>query len=283
VRNFILFIRRFFNFILFLILEIVCIVLIARTKTLQGNDITSSANRMTGLMYQKQNDVVYYFGLKRMNDSLLNENARLRAKIAIINSTDTIKDSSVRRIFRPSDSTHVVQYADYIYHTARVINNSVSAANNFITINRGSSTGIQRNMAVLSGTSVVGRVIHVSKNFASILSILSVEQKVSAKLKDGTYGYVTWDEKKPDVMLMRDVPQQIKVKAGDSIFTTSYSFFPSDVLIGTVLSIETIKKNSLQLLYLRPSTNFRNLQYVYVVEDKLGDERKQIEDSAKIK
>ena len=234
-------------------------------------------------MYQKQNDVVYYFGLKRMNDSLLNENARLRAKIAIINSTDTIKDSSVRRIFRPSDSTHVVQYADYIYHTARVINNSVSAANNFITINRGSSTGIQRNMAVLSGTSVVGRVIHVSKNFASILSILSVEQKVSAKLKDGTYGYVTWDEKKPDVMLMRDVPQQIKVKAGDSIFTTSYSFFPSDVLIGTVLSIETIKKNSLQLLYLRPSTNFRNLQYVYVVEDKLGDERKQIEDSAKIK
>ncbi len=283
MRNFILFIRRFFNFILFLILEIVCIVLIARTKTLQGNDITSSANRMTGLMYQKQNDVVYYFGLKRMNDSLLNENARLRAKIAIINSTDIIKDSSVRRIIRPSDSTHVVQYADYIYHTARVINNSVSAANNFITINRGSSTGIQRNMAVLSGTSVVGRVIHVSKNFASILSILSVEQKVSAKLKDGTYGYVTWDEKKPDVMLMRDVPQQIKVKAGDSIFTTSYSFFPSDVLIGTVLSIETIKKNSLQLLYLRPSTNFRNLQYVYVVEDKLGDERKQIEDSAKIK
>jgi len=258
-------------------------VLIAHTKTLQGNDITSSANRMTGLMYQKQNDVVYYFGLRRMNDSLLNENARLREKISTINSIEVVKDSTVHRVVAPADSTHVVRYADYIYHTARVINNSVSSANNFITINRGSSTGIERNMAVISGNGVVGRVVHVSKNFASILSVLSVEQKVSAKLKDGTYGYVTWDEKKPDVMLMRDVSQQIKVKAGDSIFTTSYSFFPADVLIGTVFNIETIKKNNLQLLYLRPSTNFRNLQYVYVVENKLGAERKQIEDSAKIK
>jgi rod shape-determining protein MreC len=82
---------------------------------------------------------------------------------------------------------------------------------------------------------------------------------------------------------MRDVPQQIKVKTGDSVFTTSYSFFPPDIMIGIVFKTETVKKNNLQLLYLKPSTNFRDLQYVYVVENRLDRERTQLEDSLKSK
>ena len=282
MRNFILFIRRFFNLILFLLLEIVCIVFIARTNTLQGNDITSSANTVSGLLYKKQNDVVYYFGLGRMNDSLLNENARLRAQLGEYHSVDTLKDSLVRKSIGTVDSSkHIVRYAEYVYRTARVINNSVSAANNYVTINRGSDEGIAKNMAVLSGGGIVGKVVHVSPHFASILSVLSVKQQINAKLKDGTIGHTSWDSERPDVLFMDDVPQQIKVKKGDSIFTTSYSFFPPDVLIGTVFKTEVIKKNSMQVLYLHPSTNFRNLQYVYVVENKMADERKQLEDSVK--
>ncbi|MBS1777697.1 MAG: rod shape-determining protein MreC [Bacteroidetes bacterium] len=283
MRNFILFIRRFFNLILFLGLEIVCIVLIARTNNMQGNDIMSSANTVVGLMYQKQNDVVYYFGLRRMNDSLINENAFLRQRLAKYNMYDTLKDSAVHQIVQQKDSTHVIKYADYLYRTAKVVNNSVSAANNYVTINRGSADGIGKGMAVISGTGVVGKVEHVSAHFASVLSVLSVKQKVSAKIKDGTTGYVEWEGNRPDVLLMKDIPQQVKVKKGDSIYTTSYSFFPQDVLIGTVYEIALIKKNSLLLLRLRPSTNFRNLQYVYVVENKMLGERQQLEDSVKAK
>jgi rod shape-determining protein MreC len=190
VRNFILFIRRFFNLILFLVLEIICVVLIARTNNIQGNDIMSSANTIVGLSYKKQHDVVYYFGLKQMNDSLLNENAKLRALIALQNNTyDIIKDSNVHRALPLTDTNQKkIQYADYVYRTAKVINNSVSAANNYITINRGSADGIAKNMAVISGTGVVGKVVHTSAHYASILSVLSVKQKVSAKLKDGTTG-----------------------------------------------------------------------------------------------
>ncbi|RYZ25541.1 MAG: rod shape-determining protein MreC, partial [Sphingobacteriales bacterium] len=68
MRNFILFIRRFFNLILFIALEILCFVLIARTDMLQGNDVMSSANTVVGLAYKKREDVLYYFGLRRMND-----------------------------------------------------------------------------------------------------------------------------------------------------------------------------------------------------------------------
>ena len=280
MRNFILFIRRFFNLILFLLLEIICIVLIERTNTLQGNDIVSSANMVSGIIYKKQSDVVYYFGLRKMNDSLLNENARLRKQIDEVRTLDTLKDSLVHRKINPVDSSsHIVRYADYIYRTARVINNSTTASDNYITLDRGAKDGISKNMAVISGTGIVGRVEHVSPHYSSVLSILSSKQKVSAKLKDGTNGYIIWDEKQPDVLIMTDVPQQARVKKGDSVYTAIFSIFSPDILIGTVVKTETVKKNAMQLIYLQSSTNFHKLQYVYVIENKMMVEKKQLEDS----
>jgi len=281
LRNFILFIRRFFNLILFLILEIVCFVLIARTNMLQGNDVLSSANTVAGIVYQKREDVVYYFGLKRMNDSLLNENIRLREALARISGVDTLRDTVVSRRIRAVDSGSLIRYADYIYRPARVINNSVTSENNYITINRGARHGVKKRMAVLSGTGVVGEVISVSDNFASILSVLNVKRKLSAKLKDGTMGSVMWEEGKPDVLVLEDIPKEIKVFRGDSVFTTSYSFFPPDVLIGTIDRVRINKKNNVQILYLKSATNFRNLQYVYVVENTMMEERKRLEDSTR--
>ncbi len=282
MRNFIFFIRRFFNLILFLTLEVMCVVMIERTNTLQGNDIVSSANAVSGLVYKKQNDVVYYFGLRRMNDSLQNENARLRQIIEQYRSLDTLSDSLVKTKTQVGDTAkHIVRYAEYVYRTARVINNSVNATDNFITINRGSRHGIGKNMAVLSGSGVVGRVEHVSANYSSILSVLSAKQRVSARLKNIANGFVVWEGKNPRVLTMIDVPQQVEVKKGDSVFTNSYSlYFPPEVLIGTVIKTEPIKKNAMQHIYLKSSTDFANLQYVYVVENKMRQEKTQLEDSS---
>lgn len=284
MRNFILFVRRFFNLILFLALEIVCIILIARTNTMQGNDVMSSANTVSGIVYQKREDVIYYFGLKKMNDSLLSENLRLRAQLAMAQSIDTLQDSTGQGVTKTTtDSGIILRYADYHYRNARVINNSITAENNYITINRGTADGVRRNMAVVSGSGAVGKVVHVSAHYASIISILSVKQPVSARLKDGTIGTVIWEIGKPDVVVMKDIPQQIKIKRGDSVFTTSYSFFPPDVLIGRVVKTTMIRKNNMQLLYLQTAANFRNLQYVYVVENTMRKEQLTLEDSTAAK
>ena len=211
--------------------------------------------------------MVYYFGLRKMNDSLLNENSLLRQKIDRLQSIDVLKDSLVHTKTASADTTtHIVKYADYLYRTARVVNNSTNANDNYITINRGSKDGIGKNMAVISGTGVVGRVEHVSAHFASILSVLSTKQRISAKLKNGTNGFVIWDEKSPDILTMIDVPQEVTLKRGDSVFTNNFSlYFPPDILIGTVVKTQAVKKNGLLLIYLQSSTNFHNLQYVYVI------------------
>lgn len=255
-------------------------VLISHAHNLQGDEIVSSANTAVGIIYKKQSDLFYYISLGKMNDSLLNENMRLRKMVDQYRTVDTLKDMPVRRMLTGNDTaTHIVKYADYIYRTARVINNSVDGVNNYITINRGAKDGIVKGMSVISGTGLVGRVEYVTAHFASVLSILSNKQQVSAKLKDGTFKSTVWDNERPDVFLMRDMPQEIKVKKGDSVLTTSFgNTFPPDVLIGTVTSVEINKKNGKQQLYLRPATNFRSLQYVYVLENVMDVEKKQLEE-----
>jgi rod shape-determining protein MreC len=257
--------------------------MIAKTNTLQGNDIMNSANLGVAFWYEKQTGVTSYFGLRQMNDSLLNENTRLRQELARFTERDTLNDSSVRRGYIISDSVRSIQYAHYTYLKARVVNNSVNAAYNTITINRGYKDGIAKDMAVISGTGIVGRIVNVSAHFATALSILNTRQSLSAKLKDGTSSFVYWEENAgPDVLLMKNIPPDIPVKKGDTVFTTSYStLFPADMVVGTVQRIFKVKKDNSKLLSLKPGTNFRNMQYVYVIRNDYMEERRQLEDTTK--
>lgn len=259
--------------------------MISKTNTLQGNEIMNSANLGVAFWYKKQSGVSNYFGLRQMNDSLLNENMRLRQQLSVFSETDTLKDSSVVRSTILNDSLHRVQYAHYIYKQARVVNNSVNAAYNFITINRGYKDGIAADMALISSTGVVGRVIDVSAHFATALSILNTKQRLSAKLKDGTTSFIYWElESGPEEMLMKVTQADVAVKKGDSILTTSYStLFPSDMLIGTVQQVYMIKKDNSRILHIKPATNFRNLQFVYAIKNDYMEERRKLEDSTQKK
>ncbi|WP_118972106.1 rod shape-determining protein MreC [Taibaiella koreensis] len=293
MRNFILLIRRFWNIILFLILEAVSFSMISKTRNMQGMDIVSSSNAVVGYVYKKQNDVVYYFQLRRLNDSLLNENTRLRNQLVQYTGADTFRDmiahipvtikDTTRRdssgvALAPTGAVKVIRYADYRYIPARVINNSISGDRiNYITINRGTADGIRKEMAVVTGNGIVGRINNVSQHLATVVSVLS-DRKVSTKLNDGTSGFFTiWNPGSPEYVVTEKVPLYVKVKRGDSVFTTGYSFFPENVLIGTVTKVDTIKATNAKNLKVRLSTNFRNLQYVYVVEDKISSERKELE------
>jgi len=291
LRNFIRFISRFFNLIFFIALEICCAVLIARTSyrsdgkgTIQGDDLISSSNAVSGFMYKRQNDLYYYFGLGKMNDSLLSENKRLREELARLKySTDTFSDSLVMHPLRLQDSGKIVEYAKYIYRDALVINNSVTQRNNFITINRGEADGIRKDMPVISGTGAVGRIAHTSTHFATAISILNAQVNLSVRLKDGTRGLACWIVEgqpftmDPDRYYVPNIPGEVPMKIGDSVWTTTDSYFPPDILVGTIQSVRKVTKTGRRILYLKPAANFRNLQYVYVVDDSFQPERRALE------
>jgi rod shape-determining protein MreC len=296
MRQFILLIRRFWNIILFLILEGICFSMIGKSRNMQGNDIVNSSNALTGYVYKKQHDVVYYFQLRRLNDSLMMENANLRNKMAARSNVDTFKDAiatipvtvkdtvttsvkdssgAIKIISTPK--VKVVKYASYYYIPARVINNSISNSQNYITIDRGADDGIKKGMGVVTGNGIVGRVENVSSHYASVVSVLS-DRRISTKLSDGSDGFVTiWMPGSPDYVMIEKMPLYIKTKRGDSVYTTGYSYFPENILIGTIAKVDTIKATNTKNLRIRLSTNFRNLQYVYVVKDELSKEKKALE------
>jgi rod shape-determining protein MreC len=296
MRNFLLLIRRFWNLILFLLLEVISFVLISKTRSMQGTELVSSSNAVAGYVYRKQDDIVYYFRLKSLNDSLLSENTRLRNELAALSNIDTFADMKATIPITIKDTTtqvrdsagvklvstgkvKIIRYANYHYIPARVIKNSVNnESKNYITLNRGSRDGIRKNMAVVTGNGIVGRVAEVSERYATVVSVLSGDRRVSSKLSDGTSDLITtWNPGSPEYVVTEKIPVHIKVKKGDSLFTTGYSFFPENILIGTVTRIDTMKATNSKNLKIRLSTNFRNLQYVYVVSNDLAAEREELE------
>ncbi|RAJ04126.1 rod shape-determining protein MreC [Chitinophaga skermanii] len=293
MRNLIIFLRRYFNFFLFLLLEVICIIFILRNNNFQHTAYLNSANAISGKLYTQYNDVQYYFHLKATNDSLVAENTRLhnelRDSFDFKDTTNTIKTDTIKTY--SEDSTHKLitsQPRRWLYREAKVIRASVNQEVNYITIHRGRNQGIQPNMGVIGPSGVVGMVRSVSDNYAVILSFLSklkAEKSfgISARLKNGgETGTVYWDAHDIEEGIMEDVPKSAKLKRGDTVLTSGYGSFPKDIMVGIVDTFYIADKSKTSIsIRLRYATNFSNLQHVYVIENLLEAEQLKLEDSTK--
>lgn len=254
----------------------------SKSDHMQGRSLVYSAQKISGQAYKIQNNVVRYFQLREENDSLIAQNAFLQEQLSLSKTTDHLPDYTITQSFGKADTVHHITFAEYKYRTARVINNSVSKTNNFITINRGSASGIKENMAVITGEGAVGKVIRTSENYAVVLSIISEIQPVSVRLKNGFTGIVRWDPLKPEILQMKNVPREYKIKIGDTVKTTNYSFFPEGILVGTVHKVYISKKHGRKVLYINPAADFRRLKYLYIIENTKLEKKLNLEDSVKL-
>lgn len=289
MRNLIIFLRRYFNFFLFLLLEVICIVLVFRNNDFQKTAYLNSANSVSARLYNRYNNVQYYFHLKATNDSLVNENARLhnilRTSYDSVTLDNLVKTDTIRTY--STDTTRKVvgiELRRYLYHAAKVVNNTVNAPINYITIHRGSANGLKPNMGVIGPSGIVGVVRSVSENYAVVLSLLSKGRNFgfSARLSHSReMGTVRWYGGDAGYALMEDVPKSVRLVKGDTVVTSGYSaLFPENIPIGYVESYSlTDKGSTAYTIRIKLATNFYNLQYVYVVDNMLKDEQKSLEDS----
>ncbi|HEU4553277.1 MAG TPA: rod shape-determining protein MreC [Chitinophaga sp.] len=294
MRNLVIFLRRYFNFFLFLLLEVICIVLVFRNNNFQKTAYLNSANNLSGKLYDRYNNVQYYFHLKATNDSLVAENARLhnmlRTNYDSMDTTSSVVTDTIRHF--STDTTHRLMGTElrrYIYLEAKVINNSVNRPVNYITIHRGRKQGIRPNMGVVSPTGVVGMVRSVSDNYAVVLSILAKSSGaatsnfgVSARLLKGKeIGTVYWDGANPGYAIMRDIPRSVRIQKGDTVITSGFSaLFPENIPVGYIEDFALQDKSSTSYsIRIKLATNFYNLQYVYVIDNLLKEEQQQLEDS----
>jgi rod shape-determining protein MreC len=282
VRNVFLFIRRYFNFLFFLVLQIVSLSFLVRYNKFHQAAFMGVAGELTGKLNEKYNGVEYYFRLKSTNDALAKENERLHQLLkdnyqapGQLNKsvTDTVMIDSLRKVQK------------FIFREAKVVNSSVALQTNFLTIHRGSAQQIRPNMGVISPQGIAGTVVSTSPNFAVVMTMLHRQYTVVVKLKNsGERGKIEWDGVNPSYVTLRDVPKSAKVNKGDSIVTSeTSSLFPPGILVGTVYEIVDDKSSNFYTVKVRTATNFYNVEYVYVIDNTQYDEQKNLEDSTRKK
>ena len=77
MRNVFLFIRRYSNFLFFLLLQIIALCFLFRYNKFHEAAFMNVAGEFTGTINQRYSKVEYYFQLKKTNEQLAAENARL--------------------------------------------------------------------------------------------------------------------------------------------------------------------------------------------------------------
>ena len=277
MRNIFLFIRRYFTFLAFVVLQIFALWMLFKYNRLHQAAFLGVASEFTGSVNTQVDKLDDYFHqgeenlrVHRMNDSLLN---LLETNFL---SPDTVERTMVDSVMLDT----IKQERRYLWRDAKVIYNTINSDKNYLQLTRGARHGIKDDMAVLnSNGALVGQVVNVSPNFSAVMSLLHVQNSVSAALKSsGESGKVEWDGKNPHFVLLKGISKSVEVKMGDTVVTSQYSYnFPPNKMIGTIAKIESDPATGFYLLRVRTAVNFSNIQQVFVVENLHREEQLQLE------
>ncbi|WP_396193791.1 rod shape-determining protein MreC [Flavobacterium sp.] len=271
--------QQIFNFILknsnrllFLLLLVISLSLTIQSHSYHKSKIISSANFFTGGIYERVNNINEYFSLKSQNEELALENARLKS--LLFNQKDTTKLPEI-------DTIKGVKKTDII--VSKVIRNSYSVFENYLTINNGSASGIKRNMGVINSAGIVGIVDKTSKNYATIISILNVKSQINAKIKKSNhFGSLVWNGKSTGFVQLIDVPRLAGVRKGDTIVTGGQSIiFPENIGIGTIEKVYIDDVTNYYTLDIKLFNDMTNLGHVYIIKNKDSDEITHLENQTK--
>lgn len=260
------------NRLLFLLLLCVSLLLTIQSHSYHKSRVISSANFLTGGVYEKINNVTEYLNLKTENDALALENARLKS--IIFNTKDT---TSIRK----PENLKSVAPEDII--VSKVIHNSYNTLENFLTLNSGSNDGVKSDMGVINSLGIVGIIDRTSPNYSTVVSILNTRSQINAKVKKSNhFGSLTWNGKSTGFVQLIDVPRLASVRKGDTIVTGGQSvIFPENINIGTINNVYIDSITNYYTLNIKLFNDMTNLGHVYIIKSKDRDEVNNLEKTSK--
>ncbi|KUO67623.1 MAG: rod shape-determining protein MreC [Lutibacter sp.] len=272
MRQIIYFIKKFRYFLLFIVLEILAFIVIVQDHSYHQSKFVNSANAITGGVYNKVNSVSAFFHLKKDNQLLSEENARLK------NLLEARANKFVLDSFTVIDTSQYFQ--KYDYSTAKIINNNFTKRNNFLTINKGTKHGLTPDLGVINSKGIIGVIKNVSSNYASVLSILNTNSKINVRLKNSNhFGTLVWDGKDYNITQIIDIPRQAVVKTGDTIITGGKSaIFPEGIAVGVVKDFK-YEQNKYQIINIVLFNDMSAIGEVQIVKNLHKDEQIILEQS----
>jgi len=284
MQNLIEFLAKFNHWIVFVLLEVICFVLLLSYNSYQSSVWFSSANMVAGKLYAISAEVESFFSLATINKELTQRNVLLEHELNKLENhlrqqgdTSAINSETMRML------------AEFKLIPAKVVSNEVSKKDNLITIDKGSIDGVQEDMGVVCGNGLVGIVYLVSPHYSVVIPVLNSKSNISCVIQGRDYfGYLHWTGGDSRKAYVDDVPRHAHFRLGDKVVTSGYSsVFPPGVMVGKILHAFNSPDGQSYRLQVELSTDFGKLRDVCVVNDTLMNERLRViraaQDSMKVR
>ena len=162
--------------------------------------------------------------------------------------------------------------AGYEQVTSRVIARSPTVWYSQVTIDQGSSSGIERDDPVVTGDGLVGKISETTAGQAQVTLITDHRSAVSARiLPDGPLGVVKPEVGDPDDLLLDFIQEDRQISKGQRLVTAGStasdleSLFPPGIPVGEVTRAELQAQETYQQVHLKPFADLRDFEYVQVL------------------
>ncbi|MFB7142631.1 rod shape-determining protein MreC [Gottfriedia sp. NPDC056225] len=148
-----------------------------------------------------------------------------------------------------------------------------------ITIDKGSLSGIEKEMAVITAKGLIGKVKNVSK-FSSTVQLLSSSDRtnrISAKIQDKhtVFGLIEGYDVEKQALLFKRIPSTAKVKKGQTVVTSGLGgVFPANLVIGKVEEVVPDEHGLTQTAYIKPQADFNDIDHVLAVKRLIDQPKK---------
>lgn len=238
----------------------------------------TSAGRVSSGVYSVANSVTGYFHLRSINDDLQERLAQLELEnINLRQAVQRVNEQVYADSVKPAPAL-----APYAFIIARVINNSITRPNNFITLDRGAEDGIAPEMGVVDQNGIVGIVNVTGPHTARIISLLNSDLRISCKVKGSdAFGSLVWDGRSPRQAVLEELPRHVEFAPGDTIITSGFSaVFPEGIPVGTVVEQLRDADDNFYSLRIDLLTDFATLSTVRVIRNFRKDELRAVETDA---
>ncbi|WP_262314730.1 rod shape-determining protein MreC [Lacticaseibacillus parakribbianus] len=241
-----------------------------------GNDVVGIGGRVVSGPVR-----LFKGGLDDINQLLntFQENKRLKAQIddlaqtKVRNQTLTQENKALKKQLQLNATL-----SDYTQISATVMLRSPNDWRNILVINKGSGAGVAKNMPVMSGSGLLGRVVEVAKTNAKV-ELLSTDNKAAdrfaAQIITGSgkiiNGVISGYSEKKNQLIMDQIDTKENLKKGQRVMTSGLGgSTPKGLFIGTVASVKQDDFGLANTVYLKPAANLADASVVTVIDRTIG-------------
>jgi rod shape-determining protein MreC len=151
------------------------------------------------------------------------------------------------------------------YLAANVIGRDPSPFLSYILLERGSNSGVTKDMVVVTDNGLVGRVVEVTSAASKVLLITDSSSAVNARLQKSREAGVVAGQLAGGLQ-MQYISQQAVMEPGDLVLTSGLGgTYPADIVIGTVNAVHKLDYEVLQNADLTPGADFKRLEMVLII------------------